>query len=109
MSNIDKFIWLNTIIAIVGTYLNAKGIRLGFIIWMATNAVFTAYNFYLGAYPQVALFTVYFGLAFFGFLSWGKAAKKQKKKQLKLLKKLLLKIFMYLEIIYYFRIHVCIV
>ena len=78
MSLLNKFIWLNTIIAIIGTYLNAKQIRSGFLIWMATNAVFVGYNLYIEAYPQVVLFSVYFGLSLLGWKNWGKSDAKQK-------------------------------
>ncbi len=76
MNNIEKFIWLNTIVAIIGTYLNAKQVRFGFIIWMLTNAVFVGYNIYIHAYAQATLFFVYFGLALFGWINWGKSSVK---------------------------------
>ena len=79
MSHIEKLIWCNTIIAIIGTYLNAKQIRFGFVIWAVTNAAFVAYNFYTHSYAQVALFSVYFGLALFGWVNWGKANNKKVK------------------------------
>jgi nicotinamide riboside transporter PnuC len=73
---INVFIWVNTILAIVGTFLNAKQVRFGFIIWMITNAVFVGYNICLHSFQQAALFSVYFVLAVFGWFSWGKNAKK---------------------------------
>ena len=72
MSTIDMLIWLNTAVAIVGTYLNAKQVRFGFIIWMVTNAVFVINNIYIGSYQQAALFGVYLFLAVLGWFSWGK-------------------------------------
>jgi len=72
MSVIELFIWCNTFVAIFGTYLNARQNRTGFVIWAITNGIFVVYNLYLGVYPQALLFTVYFGLAIFGWISWGK-------------------------------------
>ena len=72
MSKVEILIWCNTIVAIIGTYLNAKQKRFGFIIWMLTNAVFVAYNVYIASYAQATLFFVYFGLALFGWINWGK-------------------------------------
>jgi len=69
--------WCNAAVAIMGTILNAKQIRFGFILWMVTNAVFIVNNLYHQIYSQAALFTVYFGLAVFGWVSWGKAQKKE--------------------------------
>jgi nicotinamide riboside transporter PnuC len=78
MNNIEMFIWFNTFIAIIGTIMNAKQIRSGFIIWMITNAVFAVYNVYIGAYAQTALFSVYFGLAVYGWINWGKQPAEKK-------------------------------
>jgi len=76
--SIEKLIWCNTFVAIIGTYLNAKQKRFGFIIWMITNAVFVIYNMYIHQHALAALFGVYFGLALYGWLSWGKAEKTAK-------------------------------
>ncbi|KKM16721.1 hypothetical protein LCGC14_1682980 [marine sediment metagenome] len=69
-------IWFNTAVAIIGTILNAKQLRFGFILWMLTNGVFVVYNLYINSYQQAALFSVYFGLAVYAWISWGKGAKK---------------------------------
>ena len=81
MSKLEIFLWLNTVVAIIGTYLNAKQVRFGFVIWMITNAVFVANNIIIHSYQQAALFTVYFGLALFGWINWGKQQSKSKDKQ----------------------------
>ena len=75
MNIMEKLIWLNTFVAIAGTYLNAKQNRIGFIIWMITNAFFVAYNLMIGSYAQATLFFVYFGLALYGWINWGKERK----------------------------------
>lgn len=75
MSKLEIFLWCNTILAIIGTFLNAKRVRFGFIIWMVTNTVFVVNNLIIKSYPQAALFGVYFVLAVFGWISWGKEAK----------------------------------
>ncbi|NGX49697.1 MAG: hypothetical protein K940chlam5_01300 [Candidatus Anoxychlamydiales bacterium] len=77
MSKLDMFIWFNTAVAIMGTILNAKQIRFGFILWMLTNGVFVVNNLYIKSYPQAALFSVYFGLAIYAWMSWGKSKKKE--------------------------------
>ena len=76
MSKLEIFIWFNTAVAIIGTILNAKQIRFGFIIWAITNAVFIFNNLFIRSYPQAALFTVYLGLSIYGYISWGKSSKK---------------------------------
>jgi len=81
MSKIEIFIWINTAFAVIGTFLNAKRIRFGFILWMITNAVFVFNNLRLHSYSQATLFTIYFGLALFGWISWGKEEKKESNKE----------------------------
>ncbi len=80
-NKIQIFLWCNTVLAIIGTFLNAKRIRSGFVIWMITNAIFVVNNFYIHSYQQAALFTVYFGLAVYGWLNWGKEEKSKKTKE----------------------------
>lgn len=77
MSKLNMFIWFNTAVAIIGTILNAKQLRFGFILWMITNGVFVVYNLYLGSLQQAALFCVYLGLSLYGWINWGKSAKKE--------------------------------
>ena len=77
MEKTEYLIWLNTAVAILGTFLNAKQIRFGFVIWMITNLVFVVNNVYIKSYPQAALFGVYFVLALYGWVSWGKEKKKR--------------------------------
>lgn len=78
MSSLSIFMWVNTCIAICGTYLNTIQKRFGFILWMITNVVFVGFNLYIKVYSQAALFGVYFGLALFGWINWGRQAEKKK-------------------------------
>lgn len=75
MKGLEILLWFNTVLAITGTFLNAKGKRISFVFWMVTNMVFVAYNLYIQSYQQAALFSVYLGLALFGWISWGKKQK----------------------------------
>jgi nicotinamide riboside transporter PnuC len=69
--------WIVTVFSIVGVILNIKKRKECFIIWSATNAAWACYDFYIGAYAQSALFTVYFILALWGLHEW-KTEKQQK-------------------------------
>jgi nicotinamide mononucleotide transporter len=72
---LNIFLWINTAIAIIGTYLNARQVRYGFVLWMVTNFIFTGYNVLSGCWPQAFLFATYFGLAIYGWRSWKPAVK----------------------------------
>ena len=62
--------WLVTAVSIVGVILNIYRVRACFWIWIMTNAVWCVYDCWLGAWPQAALFAVYFVLAVWGLLVW---------------------------------------
>jgi len=64
--------WILTVISIVGVVLNIHHRRECFAVWMFTNASWAMYDFSIGATAQGALFTVYFGLAIWGFVKWKK-------------------------------------
>jgi 4-hydroxybenzoate polyprenyltransferase len=64
--------WLVTLASLIGTVANVRRRRWCFIIWGATNALWTIYDAALGAWPQAALMACYFGLAIWGWVSWGK-------------------------------------
>lgn len=67
---LQVFMWFVTAVSIVGVILNIYGRRACFWIWIVTNAVWFAYDLWLGAYPQAALFAVYFALAVWGLCVW---------------------------------------
>ena len=65
-------IWIITIIALIGTVLNAHQKRSGFLFWIVSNAGLSGYNFGIDEYAQSLLFFVYLILAIYGFINWGR-------------------------------------
>ena len=65
-------IWIITAIALIGTWLNAKQKRVGFIFWIASNTGLSTWNFLNEDYAQGFLFLCYWGLAIYGYFSWKK-------------------------------------
>lgn len=66
----DLMGWIFTAIALTGTILNIRQRREGFALWVVSNSYWAWCNFDLSLYPQAFLFTVYLGLAIWGYLSW---------------------------------------
>jgi len=62
--------WPVAIASIIGTVANVHRKRWCFIVWAATNAAWTAYNIWLAAYAQAALWFVYLLLALWGLRKW---------------------------------------
>lgn len=62
--------WFVTFVSIIGTFLNVKRSKAGFIVWTFTNGFWAAYDYYLGAYAQSALFTVYMAFSLWGWWEW---------------------------------------
>jgi nicotinamide riboside transporter PnuC len=59
----DYILIITTIAALFGAYLNSIGNATGFAIWIVTNMVFMANNWYIGQWQQALLFMCYLILA----------------------------------------------
>lgn len=66
------FTWAATIIALIGTVLNCKQIRVCFYLWTATNAMWFAWDRHSGLWSRCVLDAVQFGLAIWGIFEWKK-------------------------------------
>ena len=67
----DKM-WVITILSITGIILNIHKRKECFIIWAVTNFSWMIYDFHIKAYEQSFLFLIYFLLAIWGLIKWGK-------------------------------------
>lgn len=70
------WLWMITMVALLGTLLNAKQDRRGFLLWMISNTGLATWNFSIGEYAQATLFSIYLVLAVYGFFTWTKTSKK---------------------------------
>lgn len=66
------FIWIITILAIVGVVLNIKRRIEGFYLWTMSNIGFVVVDYNAGLYAQAVLFMVYTGLSVWGIIEWRK-------------------------------------
>ena len=62
--------WIVTAASLIGVIANIKKKQWCFLIWFVTNSIWAIYDFFLGAYPQSALFVIYVGLAVYGMWEW---------------------------------------
>lgn len=67
------FAWAATVIALAGTVLNCKKVRLCFLLWLLTNAMWLAWDIAHGLPSRAILDAVQFALAGWGYYEWGKA------------------------------------
>jgi len=74
---IEIVAWIMTGLSIIGTILNIKKLKICFLFWLPTNVFWIIYDIYKGAYPQAVVFAVYFGLAIYGIIEWGRHDKKK--------------------------------
>ena len=56
--------------ALVGTELNVRKRRSGFLLWAVTNLAFVARNAQLGEWPQAVLFAAYLAMSVRGWFAW---------------------------------------
>lgn len=64
--------YIGMLLAMIGTFINAKGNRNCFYLWMVSNAVFVVLSYLAAQWPQVGLFTYNFATCFIGLRKWGK-------------------------------------
>jgi hypothetical protein len=72
---INQATWILVVLSLAGNvFVVRKDVR-GQWIWAVSNTGWIAYNLWLGAIPQAALFSVYLGLCVWGAISWGREAR----------------------------------
>lgn len=65
--------WLVTVLSLIGVVLNIYKRAECFAVWSVTNVAWMLYDIRIGAYPQAAMFFVYFVLSVWGLIRWRKA------------------------------------
>lgn len=61
-----------SIIALIGTFMNAERNKIGFIFWLVSNLYMAVRFFIIAEYAQAILFLIYFILAIKGLFVWTK-------------------------------------
>jgi len=69
---VGHLMWGVTVTSLIGTIANIYKCRWCFIVWFATNALWTIYDFHIGAYAQGTLMFIYWILSIWGWIQWGK-------------------------------------
>ena len=64
--------WIMSIIALIGTIINARANKWGFVLWTISNLYMAYINYRAGLYAIGTLFVIYFLLAIYGLYHWGK-------------------------------------
>jgi nicotinamide riboside transporter PnuC len=64
--------WALTAISLVGVILNVQRKRSCFAFWIVSNAGWAIIDFNAGLPEQGVLFVIYFGLAVWGYVRWGR-------------------------------------
>lgn len=62
----ESVLFLATILAMIGAYLNSIGKWQGFLVWILTNTIFCIHNFLIDEWQQSLLFLFYFFIALNG-------------------------------------------
>jgi len=65
--------WIVAAASLVGTVANVYQRRWCFLVWIATNGCWIAYDVYKTAYPQAALMSTYLALSVLGWFKWAPA------------------------------------
>lgn len=72
MEFIEILTYVMMVIALLGSYLNAKRRREGFLLWMLTNGFWIIHNLSVAEYAQAILYSANMVIAIMGFVNWKK-------------------------------------
>lgn len=72
MEQVEILTYVMMVIALVGSYLNAKQRREGFLLWMITNGFWIIHNLTVSEYAQAILYAANMVIAIMGFINWKK-------------------------------------
>lgn len=64
--------YIGMLLAVIGTYINARGNRNCFYIWMVSNVIFASLSYSASQWPQTGLFTYNLATCFLGLRNWKK-------------------------------------
>lgn len=64
--------WIGSILAITGSCLNARALRVGFLFYIASNIVLLCVGWYKGEMYNVCLFASFLFIASYGYVRWGR-------------------------------------
>ena len=65
-----NWLWIASLLALVGVVLNIQRNALCFVIWLFTNATWAFVDWQAGIPAQAALHVVYTALALWGLYAW---------------------------------------
>ena len=66
----ETWLWITSIAALIGVWLNIHRHVAFFYLWLVTNFVWTIADFRYGLYAQAALQAVYVCLSAYGIYKW---------------------------------------
>jgi hypothetical protein len=64
--------YVGMLLAVIGTFINARANRNCFYVWMVSNAIFVVLSYQAAQWPQVGLFGYNFATCFLGLRNWKK-------------------------------------
>lgn len=74
----EAFLFVITVLALIGAILNSYDHWQGFAIWIVTNTTFAFHNYTIGQWQQGLLFSVYILISINGLINKRKNHGKQK-------------------------------
>ena len=68
----EMLTYVMMVIALIGSYLNAKQRREGFLLWMLTNGFWIIHNLTVSEFAQAILYSANMVIAIMGFVQWNR-------------------------------------
>lgn len=72
MEPVELLTYVMMVIALAGSFLNAKQRREGFLLWIGTNGFWIIHNLSVAEYAQAILYVANLIISIMGFINWKK-------------------------------------
>ena len=73
MELVEILTYVMMVIALFGSYLNAKQRREGYLLWMLTNGFWIIHNLAVSEFAQAILYLANMVISIMGFVNWKKS------------------------------------
>lgn len=64
--------WIAAILGLLGAFLNAKQLKIGFIVWIICNIIQIFLAYQSKQFYNILLFLAYTGMCIWGYFHWSK-------------------------------------
>ena len=78
--NLSAIVWVMSILAVIGSFLNVRDLKSCFLVWTICNIFWVCYDIFKHEYARAVLDFINLITSTWGIIIWGKEIAKKRKK-----------------------------